>query len=89
MSNLGRDLAGGLWGLTAGVGAMLPTMMCAGGACSSCFACVGVGGLVVSVVAARAVFGRRPERAAGRPGRYDAPPVTASRGEEGIRRRVH
>jgi len=65
MSHVGRDLVGGLWGIAAGMGAMLPSVVCTGGACSSCFACVGVGGVVVSVVAARAVFGRRPVR--GRP----------------------
>ena len=65
MRHISRDLVGGLWGLTAGVGAMLPSTVCPGGSCASCFACVGVGGVVVSIVAARYVFGRpvaRPAR---------------------------
>jgi hypothetical protein len=44
------------------MGAMLPSAVCTGGACASCFACVGVGGVVVSIAAARFVLGRRARR---------------------------
>ena len=73
MSNVRRDLVGGLWGLTAGMGAILPSTVCAGGACASCFACVGVGGVAVSIAAARFVFGRRTRRSDG------GPPESANR----------
>ena len=65
MSHVRRDLVGGVWGVAAGMGAILPSTLCAGGACASCFACVGVGGVVASIAAARVVLGRRSER--GRP----------------------
>lgn len=37
-------------GVSAGLSASLPSFVCAGGACSSCFACVGAGGAVVSAL---------------------------------------
>jgi hypothetical protein len=37
-------------GVSAGLSAYLPSFVCAGGACSSCFACVGAGGAAVSAL---------------------------------------
>jgi len=50
MAKRKRSLAAGLFGAAAGIGAALPPLTCAGGACASCLACVGVGGVAASVL---------------------------------------
>jgi len=40
------ELVGALFGIAAGVGAFLPPPGCAGSACGSCLACVGLGAAV-------------------------------------------
>lgn len=37
-------------GVSAGLSPYLPSVVCPGGACSSCFACVGAGGAAVSAL---------------------------------------
>ena len=61
MVNRRLSLVAGLAGVSAGLMPYLPTLVCPGVACSSCFACVGAGGaaasaLVVGIVSRR--FGK-------------------------------
>lgn len=44
------NVAAGLFGALAGLGAALPPVVCTGGGCASCLACVGVGGAAASVM---------------------------------------
>ncbi|HSN56868.1 MAG TPA: hypothetical protein VLT32_19515 [Candidatus Sulfomarinibacteraceae bacterium] len=68
MATKRRELLGSLFGVTAGVGAAVSPGLCAGGACTSCFACIGLGGAVLSLAVARVVFGAlSPRFSAGAP----------------------
>lgn len=43
-------IVAGLVGVSAGLSAYLPSFVCAGAPCSSCFACVGAGGAAASAL---------------------------------------
>jgi len=58
MAQRGSSLAASLFGAAAGLGAALPPITCAGGACASCLACVGVGGAAASVLVVGLVYRR-------------------------------
>ena len=50
-------------GVSAGLAPYLPTVVCPGGACTSCFACVGAGGAAAAALAVGFVsrkFGKAP-----------------------------
>jgi hypothetical protein len=44
------NIVAGLVGVSAGLSAYLPSFVCAGAPCSSCFACVGAGGAAASAL---------------------------------------
>ena len=46
-------------GMSAGLSAYLPSFVCAGGACTSCFACVGAGGAAASALVVGMITRRR------------------------------
>jgi hypothetical protein len=48
MANKRANVVAGVVGVGAGLSAYLPSFICPGLACSSCFACVGAGGAAVS-----------------------------------------
>jgi hypothetical protein len=50
MAQRSSSLAASLFGAAAGLGAALPPITCAGGACASCLACVGFGGAAASLL---------------------------------------
>lgn len=54
-----RSVAGSIFGAAAGLGAALPPLTCAGGACASCLACLGVGGAAASLLLVGLVSRRR------------------------------
>ena len=63
-------------GVSAGLSAYLPSFVCAGGACTSCFACVGAGGAALSAVLAGLITRGRTARfrpAGSHPPGADAP----------------
>ena len=58
MANRRANFVAGLVGVSAGLSAYVPSFVCSGAPCSSCFACVGAGGaaasaLIVGVVSRR------------------------------------
>ena len=44
------NIVAGVVGVSAGLSAYLPSFVCAGAPCSSCFACVGAGGAAASAL---------------------------------------
>ena len=50
MANRRASIVAGVVGASAGVSAYLPTFVCPGAACSSCFACVGAGGAAAAAL---------------------------------------
>ena len=55
-----RSVVAGAFGVVAGLGAAISPLTCAGAACASCFACVGLAGATASLLLARlALRGRR------------------------------
>ena len=50
MANRRANVVAGLVGVSAGLSAYLPSFVCAGAPCSSCFACVGAGGAAASAL---------------------------------------
>ena len=65
MASRRASFVAGLVGVSAGLSAYLPSFVCTGAPCSSCFACVGAGGaaasaLIVGFVSRR--FGTRCRR---------------------------
>jgi hypothetical protein len=67
-------------GVSAGLSASLPSFVCTGAPCSSCFACVGAGGAVVSALLVGLVTRSRAARfeAARRPPSEAAPDCDAT-----------
>jgi hypothetical protein len=49
-------------GVSAGLSAYLPSFVCPGAACTSCFGCVGAGGAALSAVLAGVITRRRTVR---------------------------
>jgi hypothetical protein len=79
MASRRRSVVAGVAGLTAGLAPYLPTVVCPGISCASCFACVGVGGAAASALVVGLV-----SRKLGRPRRNDetdAVEVTGGRSE--------
>ena len=65
MASWRLSLVAGVMGVSAGLAPYLPTVICPGVACTSCFACVGAGGaaasaLVVGLISRK--FGKHPSR---------------------------
>ena len=65
MANRRLSIAAGVAGVSAGLAPYLPNLVCAGGPCTSCFACLGAGGaaasaLMIGFIARR--FGGRERR---------------------------
>jgi len=50
MANRRLRIVAGVAGVTAGLAPYLPTVVCPGVACTSCFACVGAGGAAASAL---------------------------------------
>jgi hypothetical protein len=50
MANRRANLVAGMVGVTAGLSAYVPSFVCSGAPCSSCFACVGAGGAAASAL---------------------------------------
>ena len=50
MANRRLSIVAGVAGVTAGLAPYLPTVVCPGVACTSCFACVGAGGAAASAL---------------------------------------
>ena len=50
MASRRLSIAAGVAGVSAGLAPYLPTVVCAGGACTSCFACIGAGGAAASAL---------------------------------------
>lgn len=50
MASRRSSVVAGVVGVSAGLSAYLPTFVCPGAACSSCFACVGAGGAAASAL---------------------------------------
>ena len=50
MANRRLSVVAGLAGVSAGLAPYLPTFICAGVPCTSCFACVGAGGAAASAL---------------------------------------
>jgi hypothetical protein len=50
MANRRLSLVAGVMGVSAGLAPYLPTVVCPGVACTSCFACVGAGGAAASAL---------------------------------------
>jgi len=79
MASRRLSIVAGVAGISAGLAPYLPTVVCPGVACTSCFACVGAGGAAVSALVVGLV-----SRKLGRPRRNDetdAVEVTGGRSE--------
>ncbi len=63
-----------LAGLGAGAAAALPVSLC-GGACGSCFACLGVGGVLLATVAAARVVTKFRKRKTSRVEAHISPDI--------------
>jgi len=50
MANRRASIVAGVVGVSAGLSAYLPSFVCSGLPCSSCFACVGAGGAAASAL---------------------------------------
>jgi len=50
MASRRLSLVAGVMGVSAGLAPYLPTVICPGVACASCFACVGAGGAAASAL---------------------------------------
>ena len=50
MANWQARVVAGVVGASAGASAYLPTFICSGAPCTSCFACVGAGGAAASAL---------------------------------------
>jgi hypothetical protein len=50
MANRRANFVAGLVGVSAGLSAYVPSFVCSGAPCSSCFACVGAGGAAASAL---------------------------------------
>ena len=50
MANRRASVVAGVVGVSAGLSAYLPSFVCSGLPCSSCFACVGAGGAAASAL---------------------------------------
>lgn len=50
MASRRLSLVAGVMGVSAGLAPYLPTVVCPGVACTSCFACVGAGGAAASAL---------------------------------------
>ena len=50
MANWQARVVAGVVGASAGVSTYLPTFICSGAPCTSCFACVGAGGAAASAL---------------------------------------
>ena len=50
MENRRLKLTAGIMGVSAGLAPYLPTVVCGGVPCTSCFACVGAGGAAASAL---------------------------------------
>jgi len=50
MASRRLSVVAGIAGVTAGLAPYLPTVVCPGVACTSCFACVGAGGAAASAI---------------------------------------
>jgi hypothetical protein len=78
-------------GVSAGLSAYLPSFVCPGAACSSCFACVGAGGAAVSALLVGMITRGRAARLrpTGRqPAGVEAPCDTSARQALGRRERL-
>lgn len=50
MASRRLSIVAGVAGVSAGLAPYLPTVVCPGGACTSCFACIGAGGAAASAL---------------------------------------
>ncbi len=56
MASRRSSVVSGVFGVAAGLGAVLPPVFCPGGSCTSCFACLGVGSAAAVALVAGAAL---------------------------------
>jgi len=76
MANRRLSLVAGVMGVSAGLAPYLPTVVCPGIGCTSCFACFGAGGAAASALVVGLV-----SRKLGRPPDRQGEPTPATQGE--------
>lgn len=65
MANRRLSIVAGVAGISAGLTPYLPTLVCPGVACTSCFACIGAGGAAASALLLGLLGGRIRNRETG------------------------
>ena len=73
MANRRLSLVAGVMGVSAGLAPYLPTVVCPGVVCTSCFACVGAGGAAASALVVGLI-----SRKFGKPSSSKDEPLTAT-----------
>jgi hypothetical protein len=62
MASRRLSIVAGVAGVSAGLAPYLPTVVCPGGACTSCFACIGAGGAAASALIVAFITGKLRSR---------------------------
>jgi len=71
MANRGASIVAGMVGVSAGLSAYVPSFVCSGAPCSSCFACVGAGGAAAAALIVGFVMRRLGTGSCGRDDRAE------------------